>query len=54
MVRKLEVNGREICDEAKINDQIKIFHGEAFKCHKGKSFRNLANISNIFLTKRFL
>ena len=46
MVRKLEVNGKEICDQAKINDEIKIFFEEAFKCHNGKSFTNLSNILN--------
>ena len=25
LVRKLEVNGKEICDQAKINDEIKMF-----------------------------
>ena len=46
MVRKLEVNGKEICDQAKINDEIKIFFEKAFKYHKGKSFTNLSNILN--------
>ena len=46
LVRKLEVNGKEICDQAKINDEIKIFFEEAFKCHNGKSFTNLSNILN--------
>ena len=46
MVRKLEVNGKEICDQKKTNDEIKIFFEEAFKCHKGKSFTNLSNILN--------
>ena len=31
----LEVNGKEIWDQAKINDEIKIFFEEAFKRHKG-------------------
>ena len=44
MRRKLEVNGKEICDQAKINDEIKIFFEEAFKFLKGKSFTNLSNI----------
>ena len=44
MVRKLELNGKEICDQAKI--KIKIFFEEAFKCHNGKSFTNLSNILN--------
>ena len=44
MVRKLEVNGKEICDQAKINDEIKILFEEIFKCQKGKSFTNLSNI----------
>ena len=46
MVRKPEVNQKEICDQAKINDEIKIFFEEAFKCHKGKSFTNLSTILN--------
>ena len=46
MVRKLEVNGKEICDQAKINDEIKIFFEEAFECHNGKLFKNLSNILN--------
>ena len=46
MVRKLEVNGKEICDQKKTNDEIKIFFEKAFKCHKGKSFTNLSNILN--------
>ena len=46
LVRKLEVNGKEICDQAKINDEIKIFFEQAFKSHKGKSFPNLSNILN--------
>ena len=25
LVRKIEANGKEICDQAKINDEIKIF-----------------------------
>ena len=45
LVRKLEVNLKEICDQAKI-DEIKIFFEEVFKCHKGKSFTNLSNILN--------
>ena len=44
MVRKLEVHGKEICDQAKMNDKIKIFFEEVFKCHNGKSFTNLSNI----------
>ena len=45
MVRKLEeVNGKEIHDQAKINDEI--FFEEAFKYYKGKSFTNLSNILN--------
>ena len=44
MVRKLEVNREEICDQAKINEETKIFFEEAFKYHKGKSFTNLSNI----------
>ena len=43
---KLEVNGKEICDQAKITDKIKIFFAAAFKCHKGKSLTNLFNILN--------
>ena len=47
LIRKLEVNGKEICDQTKINDEIKIFFDEeGFKCHKGKSFTNLSNILN--------
>ena len=46
MVKKLEVNGKEICDQAKINDEIKIFFEKAFKYCKGKSFTNLSNIMN--------
>ena len=46
LVKKLEVNGKEICDQAKINDEIKIFFEKAFKYHKGKSFTNLSNILN--------
>ena len=46
LVKKLEVNGKEICDQAKINDEIKTFFEEAFKCHKDKSFTNLSNILN--------
>ena len=46
MVRKLQVNGKEVCDQAKLNDEIKIFFGEACKYHKGKSFTNLFNILN--------
>ena len=45
LVRKLEVNLKEICDQAKI-DEIKIFFEEVFKCHKGKSFTNLSYILN--------
>ena len=44
LARKLEVNGKEICDETKINDEIKILFEEVFKCHKEKSF------TKIFLT----
>ena len=46
MVRKLEVNGKEICDQAKIYEDIKIFFEQAFKFHKSKSFTNLSNILN--------
>ena len=46
LVRKLEVNGKEICHQAKINDEIKILFEEIFKCQKGKSFTNLSNILN--------
>ena len=35
--RKLETNEKEICDQAKIIDEIKIFFEKAFKCRKGKS-----------------
>ena len=44
LTRKLEVNGKEICNETKINDEIKILFEEVFKCHKEKSF------TKIFLT----
>ena len=44
MVRKLEVTGKEVCDHAKINEEINIFFEETFKCHQGKSFTNLSNI----------
>ena len=37
MWRKLETNEKEICDQAKIIDEIKIFFEKAFKCRKGKS-----------------
>ena len=46
MVRKLELNEKEVCDQAKINDEIKIFIEKAFKCHKGKLFPNVSNILN--------
>ena len=46
MVRKLEVNGKEICGQAKINEDIKIFFEQAFKFDKSKSFTNLSNILN--------
>ena len=46
LVRKLELNGKEICDQAKINAEIKIFFEEFFKCHRGKSFTSLFNILN--------
>ena len=42
----LEVNGKEMRDQAKINDEIKIFFEEVFKYHKGKLFTNLSNILN--------
>ena len=45
MVRKLEVNGKEICDQAKISHEINFFE-DAFKCHKATSFTNLSNILN--------
>ena len=41
---KLAVNGKEICDQAKINNEIKILLEEVFKCHKGKSYTNPSNI----------
>ena len=44
LLRKLEVNRKEICDQAKINDEIKIFFEQAFKCYK------VTNRSQIFLT----
>ena len=46
LVRKLEVNEKEIYDQAKINYGIKVFFGEGFKFHKGKSFTNLSTILN--------
>ena len=46
MLRKLEVKGKEIFDQTKIDDEIKIFFEEAFKFHKGKSLTNLSNILN--------
>ena len=55
LIGKLEVNGKEICDQAKINSEIISFFEEAFKYHMGKSFTNLSNILNAtdlpFLTK---
>ena len=42
--KKLAVNGKEICDQAKINNEIKILLEEVFKCHKGKSYTNPSNI----------
>ena len=44
LVRKLEVNGKENCDQAKINDNIKILFEKAFKCHKCRLFTNCSNI----------
>ena len=46
MVRRLETNGKEICDQPKIKDGIKIFFKEVFKYHKDKSFTSLSNILN--------
>ena len=37
LVRKQEVNEKEICDQAKLNDETKIFFEETYNCHKGKS-----------------
>ena len=31
LLKKLEVNGKEICNQAKINGEIKIFFEETFK-----------------------
>ena len=45
MVRRLETNGKEICDQTKMKDGIKIFFKEIFK-YKGKSFTSLSNILN--------
>ena len=42
----LEVNEKEIDDQAKIKDEVKIFFEQLFKFHKGKSFTNLSNILN--------
>ena len=42
VVRKLKVNGKEICDQAKLNDEIK----KGFKSHKRKSVIDLSNILN--------
>ena len=36
----------KICDQAKINPEIKVFSKEAFKCHQGKLFLNPSNILN--------
>ena len=44
MVKKLAVNGKEICDQAKISNEMRIFFEEVFKCHKGKSYTNLSTI----------
>ena len=49
LVRKLEVSGKEICDQAKINDEIKIFFEQTFKYHKCESFTNLSDILNSIL-----
>ena len=49
LARKLEVSGKEICDQAKINDEIKIFFEQTFKYHKCESFTNLSNILNSIL-----
>ena len=46
LIRKLEVNGKQICDQAKINDKIKIFFEKAINCHKVKSLTNYSNILN--------
>ena len=46
MLRKLEVNDKEICDQAKINDEIKIFFEKIFECRKGKLLTNVSNILN--------
>ena len=45
LVRRLETNGKEICDQAKMKDGIKIFFKEVFK-YKGKSFTSISNILN--------
>ena len=46
LLGKEKVNGKEICDQVKINYEIKIFFENVFKCHKGKSITNLSNILN--------
>ena len=49
---KSERNSSKICfdintdDQAKINDEIKIFFEEAFECRNSKSFTSLSNILN--------
>ena len=45
-VKNFEVNGKDICDHAEKNDEIKIFFEEAFKCHDGKLLTNFSNILN--------
>ena len=40
LVGKVEINEKEICDQRKTIDQIKIFLKEICNCHKGKSFKN--------------
>ena len=46
LISRLEVNRKEICDQAKINDEIRIFFLKAFKWHKSKSLTHLSNILN--------
>ena len=36
-----------MCDQAKINDEIKTFYEKVFKCQTGKSLINLSNILNV-------
>ena len=44
LVRKLDVNGKESCHQAKINDKIKTFLGEVFKFRKARPSTDCSNI----------